>query len=205
MQAHISHWLLGCLKCISNSTLHSHFSPSPQEHLPPRGSIKFSGIILIFSLILITIHLPPNPSILNPPVSLHSTCQATTPISHLDHCSGALLKLSAYSLFTTHRQINYLCKMVSLSWLNTQGLHSTSKIKSTCYMGWQSSLLDGPLPPPSPAPQIVPYPPTPVTWPSSSSQRRKAPPTQGFAPADSSAWSTHGSFCHPALVSNPTA
>lgn len=107
----------------------------------------------------------------NPPATQSINSQSTrfSPLhlpGHHPHLSPGplqwpLLKLSAYSLFTTHRQINYLCKMGSLSWLNTQLLHSTSKIKSTCYMGWQSSLLDGPLPPPSPAPQIVP--PTPVT------------------------------------------
>lgn len=39
-QDHMSHSLLSCLQHISNSTLHSHFSPSPQEHLLPRGSTK---------------------------------------------------------------------------------------------------------------------------------------------------------------------
>ena len=181
------------------------------------GAQQNSSIILAFWLALKNTHLPSDPSVSLDDSASETACSihpslptppARPPPPSLSWTiSGprAPLMLSAHSLFTTQHQINYLCEMVSLSWLNSQRLHCIFfKNNPPLHRMAEPSVRWFLTSPQSCCPDCPPTHPRDhmhflLFWKEASSSH------SGFCMAAFPTWSTHGSFCCSAQGPNPTA
>lgn len=176
---------------ISPHLLRNTFFPGAQQN---------SSVILVFWFALITTRLPSGVNLddsssetassIHP--SLSTTCQATTPISHLDHQWLPCLAYAPSPQSIHHSAPDYLCKMVSLSWLNSQRLHSIFFKNNLPLHRMAEPSVRWFLPGPQPCCPDCSPPAHVVTCTASSSGRRQALPPR-ILHGSLSTWSTHGS------------